>query len=115
MSALQAECHRFNSVCLQMKYLLVKDKRRRILFSLYEKRRNILYLIYHNLTLPKQLRLLAYYKLLVLSKDSSVTRIKNRCVLTNRPRSIYKHFGLSRLMFRKYMLQGKLIGVRKSS
>ena len=86
-----------------MKYLLVKDKRRRILFSLYEKKRKFLYSIYQNFNMPKQLRLIAYFNLLFLSKDSSITRIKNRCILTNRPRSIYKNFGLSRLMFRKYM------------
>lgn len=99
----------------KMKYLLIKDKRRRILFSLYEKKHNFLTSIYQNFSLSKQIRLIAYYNLLILSKDSSITRIKNRCVLTNRPRSIYKHFGLSRLMFRKYILQGKLIGVKKSS
>ena len=98
-----------------MKYLLLKDKRRRILFSLYEKKRKFLYSIYQNLMMPKQIRLRAYSYLLFLSRDSSITRIKNRCVLTNRPRSIYKRFGLSRLMFRKYILQGKLTGVKKSS
>ena len=98
-----------------MKYLLIKDKRRRILFSLYEKKRKFLYSIYQNLSIPKQIRLVAYYNLLTLVRDSSITRIKNRCVLTNRPKSIYKHFGLSRLMFRKYILEGKLTGVKKSS
>ena len=85
-----------------MKYLLIKDKRRRILFTLYEKKRNFLYSIYQNFSIAKEIRLLAYYNLLLLSRDSSITKIKNRCVLTNRPRSIYRHFGLSRLMFRKY-------------
>lgn len=98
-----------------MKYLLIKDKRRRILYSLFEKKRKFLYSLYHNFSIPKQLRLLAYFNLLMLSRDSSITRIKNRCVLTNRPRSIYKRFGLSRLMFRKYMWQGKLVGVKKAS
>jgi ribosomal protein S14 len=86
-----------------MKYLLIKDKRRRILFSLYEKKRTFLYSIYQNFSIAKEIRLLAYFNLLVLARDSSITRIKNRCVVTNRPRSIYKKFGLSRLMFRKYI------------
>ena len=98
-----------------MKYLLLKDNRRRILYSLLEKKRLFLHSIYQNLRLPNQMRLIAYYKLLILSKNSSITRVKNRCIVTNRPRSIYKNFGLSRLMFRKYALQGKLIGVKKSS
>ena len=98
-----------------MKYLLIKDKRRRILYSFYERKRKFLCSIYQNFNLSKQIRILAYSNLLLLSKDSSISRIKNRCVLTNRPRSIYKNFGLSRLMFRKYILQGKLTGVKKSS
>ena len=98
-----------------MKYLLIKDQRRRVLYTLYEKKRNFLYSIYHNLSLNPKIRLIAYYTLYMLARDSSITRIKNRCVLTNRPRSIYRQFGLSRLMFRKYVFQGKLIGVKKSS
>jgi ribosomal protein S14 len=99
----------------KMKYLLLKDKRRRILFSLFEKKRKFLLAIYQNFQISLKLRFLAYSNLLLLSRDTSVTRVKNRCILTNRPRSIYKHYGLSRLMFRKYILQGKLIGVKKSS
>jgi small subunit ribosomal protein S14 len=98
-----------------MKYLLIKDRRRRVLFNLFEKKRNFLYTIYQNLSLDPKIRLVAYFRLYTLARDSSITRIKNRCVFTNRPRSIYKHFGLSRLMFRKYVFQGKLIGVKKSS
>lgn len=98
-----------------MKYLLLKDKRRRIVFSLYEKKRKFLLAIYQNLKLPIKLRYLAYTNLVVLTKESYITRIKNRCVLTNRARSIYRDYGLSRLMFRKYILQGKLIGLKKSS
>jgi ribosomal protein S14 len=98
-----------------MKYLLLKDRRKRIVFSLYEKKRKFLLAIYQNLQVSIKLRYLAYTNLLLLSKESFITRVKNRCILTNRPRSIYKDFGLSRLMFRKYILQGKLIGVKKSS
>lgn len=98
-----------------MKYLLIKDKRRRILFSSYEKRRTFLLSLYQNIKLPLKLRFMAYSNLLLIARDASIVRIKNRCVLTNRPRSIYKHYGLSRLMFRKYILQGKLTGVKKSS
>jgi ribosomal protein S14 len=99
----------------RMKYLLLKDKRKRILFSLYENKRKFLLSIYQNLNLSIKLRFIAYTNILELTREASITRIKNRCVLTNRPRSVYKHYGLSRLMFRKYILEGKLTGVKKSS
>jgi len=54
------------------------------------------------MSLPSSLRLTAYKQLISLPKDSSNTRIRNRCLFTNRPRAIYKKFGMSRLMFRKY-------------
>jgi len=98
-----------------MKYALIKDKRRRILFTYFEKRRIFLKALLEDTKLPKTFRVLVYRELLLLPRDSSITRIRTRCVLTNRPRAVYKHFGLSRLMFRKFVWQGKLIGIKNSS
>jgi len=98
-----------------MKYALIKDKKRRILFAFFEKRRLFLKALLEDKKLPKTFRVLVYRELILLPRDSSVTRIRNRCVLTNRPRAIYRKFGMSRLMFRKFVWQGKLIGVKKSS
>ena len=98
-----------------MKYLLLKDQRRRTLVAKYEIRRKWLNALYKDLRLPYAFRNYIYSQLYTLPRDSSITRLRNRCVLTNRPRGIYKKFGLSRLMFRKYVWQGKLVGFRKSS
>ena len=98
-----------------MKYLLWKDKKRRILYFSFETRRIFLKAIIKNMSLPTNLRLIAYKQLITLPKDSSNTRIRNRCLFTNRPRAIYRKFGMSRLMFRKYAWKGKLIGVKNSS
>ncbi len=98
-----------------MKHLILKDRRRRVLFSFFEKRRLFLKAIVHDKDLPKSFRVLAYRELLFLPRDSSITRIRTRCILTNRPRAVYKKFGLSRLMFRKHLWQGNLIGFRNSS
>ncbi|MDY6907922.1 MAG: type Z 30S ribosomal protein S14 [Chloroflexota bacterium] len=40
---------------------------------------------------------------------------RNRCTLCGRPRAYIRQFGLCRICFRKYALEGKLPGVRKSS
>jgi len=84
-----------------MKYLLLKDRRRRIIFNLYERSRNVLLAVVQNLSLSSLIRIEAYRALVYLPRDSSITRIRNRCTLTGRSRGIYREFGLSRLMFRK--------------
>ena len=84
-----------------MKYLLLKDRRRRIMFHLYERSRNVLLAVVQNLSLSATVRMQAYRTLIYLPRDSSITRIRNRCTLTGRSRGIYRQFGLSRLMFRK--------------
>ncbi len=98
-----------------MKYLYLKDKRRRLLYSGLERRKLFLRALIRNTRVAPKLRTQASKKLISLPKDSSITRIRNRCVFTNRPRAVYRKFGLSRLMFRKYVWKGKLAGVKNSS
>ncbi|MCU0372486.1 MAG: 30S ribosomal protein S14 [Ignavibacteria bacterium] len=56
-----------------------------------------------------------YAALAKLPRDSSATRLHNRCNITGRSRSYYRKFGVSRLVFRELALQGKIPGVVKSS
>jgi len=86
-----------------MKYLFLKGKRKRVLYSSFEKRRIFLKALIKNMSLSSTLRIFAYKQLISLPRDSSITRMHNRCLYTNRPRAIYRKFGLSRLMFRKYV------------
>lgn len=50
-----------------------------------------------------------------LPRDSSPVRLHNRCALTGRPRGYLRKFGISRVIFRKMALEGKIPGVRKAS
>ncbi|HPO61964.1 MAG TPA: 30S ribosomal protein S14 [Candidatus Kapabacteria bacterium] len=50
-----------------------------------------------------------------LPRNSSKTRIRNRCTLTGRGKGVYKKFGLCRNMFRQLALEGKIPGIRKAS
>jgi small subunit ribosomal protein S14 len=50
-----------------------------------------------------------------LPRDSSPTRIRNRCRRTGRPRGYLRKFELARNEFRRLALQGDLPGVIKSS
>ncbi len=98
-----------------MKYLLLKDRRRRILYSLFERRRIVLRALIENLSLSSSIRIQAYNILNFLSRDISITRIRNRCCLTGRSRAVYRRFGLSRIRFRKLAWEGQLSGVKKAS
>ena len=98
-----------------MKYLILKDRRRRILYALYERRHNVLLSLVQNVSLLPTVRAQAYRVLLHLPRESSITRIRNRCSLTGRSRAVYRRFGLSRLRFRKLAWEGQLSGVKKAS
>ncbi len=50
-----------------------------------------------------------------LPRDSSATRLHNRCSMTGRSRAYYRKFGVSRLVLRELALQGKIPGLVKSS
>ena len=50
-----------------------------------------------------------------LPLNSSRTRIRNRCVITGRSRSIWRTFRISRIQLRKLAIDGLLVGVKKAS
>ncbi len=50
-----------------------------------------------------------------LPRNSSSTRIRNRCELTGRPRGIIRKFGISRNKLRELIGRGLVPGVVKSS
>ena len=57
----------------------------------------------------------AQKKLQKLPRNSSATRIRNRCSMSGRPRAFIGKFGVSRIQFRELALAGKIPGVIKSS
>jgi small subunit ribosomal protein S14 len=50
-----------------------------------------------------------------LPRNSSPTRIRNRCSMSGRSRAYVGMFGLSRIAFRDMALNGLIPGVRKAS
>lgn len=56
-----------------------------------------------------------YEALRKLPRDSSPTRLKNRCELTGRPRGYLRKFKMSRIAFRELAYKGHIPGVKKSS
>ena len=56
-----------------------------------------------------------YDALQQLPKNSSPVRLKNRCMMTGRPKGYYRKFGISRLQLREMALRGEIPGLKKSS
>lgn len=56
-----------------------------------------------------------YAGLQALPRNSSPTRLHNRCNVSGRPRGYLRKFGLSRIAFRELALDGKIPGVVKAS
>ena len=60
-------------------------------------------------------KFVVYGQLQRLPRDSSKSRLKNRCNLTGRPKAYFRDFGLSRHMLRSLGHQGLLPGLTKCS
>lgn len=54
-------------------------------------------------------------RLAKLPRDSSKTRLRNRCRLTGRPHGYYRKFGLGRNELRRLAMQGDIPGLVKAS
>jgi small subunit ribosomal protein S14 len=54
-------------------------------------------------------------KLQKLPRDSSASRLHNRCNLTGRPHGFYRKFGLGRNKLRESVMRGDVPGVTKAS
>ena len=92
-----------------------KNNRRRQLAKQYAGKRARLKQITENLTLPVEERFAAQIKLAELPRNSSPTRIRNRCELTGRPRGYYRKLRMSRIALRELSSQGQIPGMTKSS
>ena len=98
-----------------MKQAIQKDLFKRKLFKKDELQRLILKSIIKNSIVSDETRSFAVGSLTRMSKNSSRTRIRNRCVLTGRGRSVHRRFKLSRITFRELASKGLLNGIYKST
>jgi small subunit ribosomal protein S14 len=92
-----------------------RDHKRRRMTKSYAKQRAALKAITQNRSLPMEDRFAATLKLASLPRNSSRTRIHNRCALTGRPRGYYRKFKLCRIKLRDLASQGQIPGCVKSS
>jgi len=94
--------------------MIEREKKRIKLYKKYSLKRANLLKKYNN-EKSFNLKLELHSKLQKLPRNSSKTRIRNRCWKTGRARGVFRDFGLSRHVFREMAHQCLLPGVTKSS
>lgn len=95
---------------------VIRDQKRRLQLVKFElKRLQYKALAHDRRSLAPDLRYEYSLKLSKLPRNSAKTRIRNRCIITGRPRAVYKLFRISRIVFRQLASQGAILGVSKTS
>ena len=92
-----------------------KNNRRRKMAKNAQAKREKLKAIIADKKKPMEERFAATLKLAALPRNSSPTRIRNRCELTGRPRGFYRKLKLSRIALRDLASKGQIPGMVKSS
>jgi small subunit ribosomal protein S14 len=97
------------------KSAIEKNNRRRRMSKQFAGRRAKLKAIARDRKLPMEERFAAALKLAELPRNSSATRIRNRCEVSGRPRAFYRKHKLSRIALRDLGSKGLIPGLLKSS
>ena len=92
-----------------------RDLKRRKLVKSLESKRAKLKAVINDKDAGMEERFAAVLQLAELPRNSSKTRVRNRCALTGRPRAHYRKFRISRIALRDLASRGELPGVTKSS
>jgi len=92
-----------------------RNLRVRQLVKQYASKRDALKAIANDEARPLEERFEARLKLAALPRNSSKTRIRNRCDLTGRPRAYYRKLKMSRIALRELGSTGQIPGLVKSS
>ena len=95
--------------------LIEREKKRRNLVKKFEAKRAALEAIVDDQSMPEEERYAARLKLQALPRNSSPTRLRNRCKLTGRPRGTFRKFGLARNKLREVAMRGEIPGMVKAS
>ena len=95
--------------------MINRERKRERLVKKYAARRAELKARSVDMNLSEEERAAARIKLNKLPRDSSASRLRNRCALTGRPHGFYRKFGLSRSKLREAAMRGDVPGLVKAS
>ena len=90
------------------------NKRLKMSNKFYKKRKKLKKIIMDK-KISLEERFKAQKKLSKLPRNSSKTRVRNRCQISGRPHGVYRKLKISRIALRKLGLEGKIPGMIKSS
>jgi len=97
------------------KAMIEREKKRQKLVDKYASKRAALKEIVKDESKPMEERFRASLKLAKLPRNSSATRLHNRCQLTGRPHAYYRKLKVSRIALRELGSFGQIPGLVKSS
>jgi small subunit ribosomal protein S14 len=97
------------------KSMVNREVKRAKLVKLHASKRAALKVVINDQSKPMEERFKATQKLAQMPRNSSATRIHNRCQLTGRPHAYYRKLKLSRIMLRDLASFGQIPGMVKSS
>jgi small subunit ribosomal protein S14 len=95
--------------------MINRQKKREALVARYAAKREALKAVAKNDALSREERFKATLALAKLPRNSSPTRLHNRCEVTGRPRSYYRKLRMSRIALRDLAAHGQIPGMVKSS
>ena len=94
--------------------MIAREKKRQKLVTKFLQRRNSLKREFSQ-AISFDDKIACHAKLQKLPRNSSPSRLGNRCLVTGRPKAVYRFFGLSRHVLREMAYEGLLPGVVKAS
>ncbi len=97
------------------KSMIEREKKRQRLVEQYAAKRAALKEQLKDTDLPLGDRVRLSMKLAKLPRNSSPTRLNNRCLVTGRPRAYYRKLKMSRIALRDLASNGLIPGMVKSS
>ena len=95
--------------------MIERDLKRRRMAKKFAAKRARLKALIKDQSKPGEDRFAAVLKLAGRPRNSSKTRIRNRCLVSGRPRGFYRKLKMSRLALREYGSAGKIPGLVKAS
>lgn len=97
------------------KSMIAREVKRQKLVAKNQAKRVALKAVIVSLTASEDEKIQAELQLQKLPRDSSPSRLHNRCNLTGRPHGFYRKFGLGRNKLRESVMRGDVPGVTKAS
>ena len=97
------------------KALVERELKRTKTVERFAGKRRLLKKILSDSNATSEEKIAARVKLQKLPRNASPIRLRNRCVVTGRPKGFYRKFGLGRNKLREQTMEGNIPGLHKAS